>query len=121
MQFALDDVEDGAIVKLVDAHTVALLLPTIDLEGALPHDDNTFEMVLVIVWELLPDLGAGVKESGRSGAESSDSSGGGGSGHDRIMSLPKTWNGVYIFPRSYSATTTQNPILWQDGDSEIAR
>jgi hypothetical protein len=44
--FALDNVEDGAIVKLVDAHTVALLLPTIDLEGALPRDDDAFKTVL---------------------------------------------------------------------------
>jgi hypothetical protein len=36
-RFAPDDVEDGAIVKFIDAHTVALLLPTIDLEGALPR------------------------------------------------------------------------------------
>jgi hypothetical protein len=98
-QFSLNDVEDGAIVKLVNAHTVALLLPTIDLEDALPRDDDTFETVLIIAWELLPDLGAGVKESGRSGAESSDSSGGGGSGHDGIMSSPKTWYGTHVFPR----------------------
>ncbi len=100
MQFALDNVEDGAIIKLVDAHTVALLLPTIDLEGALPRDDDTFKMVLVIVWEILPDLGAGVKELGRSRAKSSNSSGGGGSGHDGIMFLPKTWYGTHIFPHT---------------------
>ena len=98
-QFAPDDVEDGAIVKFIDAHTVALLLPTIDLEGALPHDDDTFEMVLIIDWELLPDLGAGVKESGRSGAESSDFSGGGGSGHGGIYVLAKTWYSTHVFPR----------------------
>jgi len=98
-QFAPDDVEDGAIVKFIDAHTVALLLPTIDLEGALPRDDDTLETALVVVWELLPDLGAGVKESGRSRAKSSDSGGGGGSGHGEIYVLAKTWYGTHVFPR----------------------
>ena len=98
-QFSLNDVEDGAIVKLVNAHTVAFLLLMIDLEGALPRDDDTFETVLIIAWELLPDLGAGVKESGRSGAESSDSCGGGGSGHGGIYVLAKTWYGTHVFPR----------------------
>lgn len=98
-QFAPDDVEDGAIVKFIDAHTVALLLPTIDLEGALPRDDDTLETALVVVRELLPDLGAGVKESGRSRAESSDSGGGGGSGHGGIYVLAKTWYSTHVFPR----------------------
>jgi hypothetical protein len=120
-QFALDGVKDGAIVKIDDAHAVALLHPLVDLESALPCDDDALETVLVIVWPFLPDLGTGVEELGRSGAKSSNTGCRGGSGHGGIMSLPKTWYGAYVFPHRYSATTAHNPFLWQDGDHEIMR
>ncbi len=120
-QFALEDVKDGAIVKIVDAHAVALLHLLVDLESALPRDEDALETVLVVVWPFLPDLGTGVEESGRSGAESSNTGCGGGSGHGGIMSSLKTWYGAYVFSRRYSATTAHNPFLWQDGNHEITR
>jgi hypothetical protein len=66
------DVKDRAIIKIIDAHKVAVLLPPVEFPHALPCDNNTIETVLVVLWVLLPNLLAGVKEAGLSRAKSAN-------------------------------------------------
>ena len=96
----LHDVEDRVIVKIVDANKVAVLLPPVHFPLALPCNNNTLKMTLVILGILLPNLFAGVKEAGLSGAESTNAGKVGGLGHDglcQIVSLPKTQYTTYVF------------------------
>ena len=92
--------EDPAIIEIVDANKVAVLLPPVHFPLALPYDNNTLETTLVILGILLPNLFAGVKEAGLSGAKSTNAGEVGGSGHDglcQIVSSPKTQYTTYVF------------------------
>jgi hypothetical protein len=64
----LDDVEDGAIIEIVDANKIAHLLFLVHTPLALSCHKDTGEMALVIVWPLLPNARARVEESCHAGA-----------------------------------------------------
>jgi hypothetical protein len=67
--------KDCHIIDHRGAHAIALLHPLVDLEGALPCNDDTLNTVLIIIRPFLPDLGAGVEELGRGIPEAIESQG----------------------------------------------
>ena len=64
----LDNVEDGAIIEIVDANKIAHLLLPVHAPLALSCHKDTGEMTLVIVRPLLPNARARVEESCHAGA-----------------------------------------------------
>ncbi len=68
LHILLDNVEDGAIVKIIDTHKVAHLNFLIDVPPALTCHKETNEMTLVIVWPFLLNALARVEEQCQSRA-----------------------------------------------------
>ncbi len=59
----LDNVEDGAIIEIIDANKIAHVLFPVHVPLALSCQKDTGEMALVIVRPLLPNVRARVEES----------------------------------------------------------
>ncbi len=107
LEILFHDVKDHAIIKIIDALEVAVLLPPVDFPHA-PCDNDTIKTALVILWVLLPNLLAGVKEADLSRAKSANAGMVGSLGHGGIVVLPKTQYDTYkfLFRKQRLATTT---------------
>jgi hypothetical protein len=93
----LDDVEDGAIIKIVDVNKIAHLLFLVHTPLALSCHKDTGETVLVIVRPLLPNARARVKNRAMPEPRAPIPPGWVVRTILRIMASPNPWYGTYVF------------------------
>ena len=89
----LDDVEDGAIVDIVDVDKIAHLVLVLDPLDALTDHQQTSETALVILWPCVTNCLARVEESSHGGAYGSDAAEEGFWWHASLI----LWYGTYEF------------------------
>jgi hypothetical protein len=111
LEVLLHNVEDGAIVEVVDTNEITHLLLPLDSLCALSCHKDTDETALVNVGPLLPNALARVEESCHAGAYGSNSAGVGGLYHRPNDGIAKSLVWYLRVPTVGSGNTTHNSLF----------